>query len=130
MEKHQEEQWGPAQHAAMGAGVGAAGVAQSVAMIGLAGLAVLPVFVVVGALGGLAWWGEIAIRCRHSISRSANNRVQVAALRLREGRKPPAARVKILSPLASRLILLHVLQANNFDRTLKYSADIPARTCI
>lgn len=57
MERHHEETWGPAQHAAVGAGVGAAGVAQTVAMIGLSGLAVLPVFVVLGAVGGLAWWG-------------------------------------------------------------------------
>jgi len=57
MERHQEETWGPAEHAAVGAGVGAAGVAQTVAMIGLSGLAVLPVFVVLGAVGGLAWWG-------------------------------------------------------------------------
>jgi hypothetical protein len=57
MEKHQEEKWGPGEHAAVGAGVGAAGVAQTVAMIGLSGMAVLPVFVVLGAVGGLAWWG-------------------------------------------------------------------------
>ena len=57
MDKNHEKDWGAKEHAAIGAGVGAAGVAQSVALIGLAALPVLPVFIVVGALGGLAWWG-------------------------------------------------------------------------
>jgi hypothetical protein len=57
MDKNHEKDWGATEHAAIGAGVGAAGVAQSVALIGLAALPVLPVFIVVGALGGLAWWG-------------------------------------------------------------------------
>jgi hypothetical protein len=57
MDKNHKEDWGATEHAAIGAGVGAAGVAQSVALIGLAALPVLPVFIVVGALGGLAWWG-------------------------------------------------------------------------
>jgi hypothetical protein len=46
-----------AEHAAVGAGIGAAGVAQSVAIVGVSALPILPVFMVLGALGGLAWWG-------------------------------------------------------------------------
>jgi len=57
MDKNHEGDWGAAEHVAVGAGVGAAGVAQTVALIGLSGLAALPVFIVVGAVGGLAWWG-------------------------------------------------------------------------
>ena len=57
MDKNHKEEWGATEHAAVGAGVGAAGVAQSIAVIGLAALPVLPVFIVIGALGGLAWWG-------------------------------------------------------------------------
>ena len=58
MDKPREEKWGAAEHAAVGAGVGAAGVGNSVALIGLStGLAALPIFVVLGALGGLVWWG-------------------------------------------------------------------------
>jgi hypothetical protein len=58
MDKPQEEKWGAAEHAAVGAGVGAAGVGNSIALIGLStGLAALPIFVVLGAVGGLLWWG-------------------------------------------------------------------------
>jgi hypothetical protein len=58
MDNHQEEKWGAAQHALVGAGVGAAGVGNSIALVGLStGLAVLPISIVVGVIGGLAWWG-------------------------------------------------------------------------
>jgi hypothetical protein len=59
MDNHQEEkEWGAKEHALVGAGVGAAGVGNSVGLIGLsAGLAVLPISIVIGAIGGLAWWG-------------------------------------------------------------------------
>jgi hypothetical protein len=57
MEEQQEEKWGAKEHALVGAGVGAAGVGNSIGLIGLsAGLAALPISIVVGALGGLAWW--------------------------------------------------------------------------
>jgi hypothetical protein len=58
MEKPQKDsKWDATDHAAAGAGIGAAGVVQTAAVIGLSGFALLPVFVVLGALGGLAWWG-------------------------------------------------------------------------
>jgi len=58
MDKPQEEKWGAMEHAAVGAGVGAAGVGNSIALIGLStGLAALPIFIVLGAVGGLVWWG-------------------------------------------------------------------------
>ena len=61
-EKHPQEEWGAAEHALVGAGVGAAGVGNSVALIGLsAGLAALPVSIVIGVAGGLVWWGVRAI---------------------------------------------------------------------
>jgi hypothetical protein len=41
----------------IGAGVGGAGAAQSIAILGFWALPVLPVFIVLGALAGLAWWG-------------------------------------------------------------------------
>ncbi len=47
----------PAEHIAIGAGLGAAGAAQSIAIVGLSAAPVLPVFIVLGAIGGLAWWG-------------------------------------------------------------------------
>jgi len=58
MEKQKEEKpWGPTEHALVGAGVGAAGVGNSIALIGVStGLAVLPVSIAVGVVGGLAWW--------------------------------------------------------------------------
>jgi len=57
MDEQQEEKWGATEHALVGAGVGAAGVGNSIGLIGLsAGLAVLPISIVMGALGGLAWW--------------------------------------------------------------------------
>lgn len=57
MDEHQEEKWGAKEHALVGAGVGAAGVGNSIGLIGLStGLAVLPISIVVGAIGGLAWW--------------------------------------------------------------------------
>jgi hypothetical protein len=52
-----EEKTDAAQHIAVGAGVGAAGAAQTIVIAGLAAAPVLPVFIVVGAVGGLAWWG-------------------------------------------------------------------------
>ena len=58
MEKHQEEKnSGAAEHVVVGAGVGAAGAGTSIALIGLTALPLLPVFIVIGAAGGLAWWG-------------------------------------------------------------------------
>jgi hypothetical protein len=57
MDKHRNENGGAAGHALAGAGLGAAGAAQSVAIVGLSILPVLPVFIVLGAIGGLAWWG-------------------------------------------------------------------------
>jgi len=57
MDSNHKEEWGATEHATIGAGLGAAGVAQSVAIIGIAALPALPVFIVIGALGGLAWWG-------------------------------------------------------------------------
>jgi hypothetical protein len=58
MKNEQEEKWGAAEHAAVGAGIGAAGVGNSVGLIGLsAGIAALPISIVIGAVGGLAWWG-------------------------------------------------------------------------
>jgi hypothetical protein len=59
MDEHQEDKkCGAAEHAAVGAGVGAAGVAHSIGLIGLStGLAVLPISIVIGVVGGLAWWG-------------------------------------------------------------------------
>ena len=57
-EKHPQEEWGAVEHALVGAGVGAAGIGNSVALIGLsAGLAALPVSIVIGVAGGLVWWG-------------------------------------------------------------------------
>ena len=63
MEQQQEDKpWGAVEHALVGAGVGAAGVGNSVALIGLStGLAALPVSIVIGVVGGLAWWGVRAI---------------------------------------------------------------------
>jgi hypothetical protein len=57
MNKPQDKKWDATDHAVTGAAVGAAGVAQSIAIVGLSAAALLPVFIVVGALGGLAWWG-------------------------------------------------------------------------
>ncbi len=57
MDEQREEKWGAKEHALVGAGVGAAGVGNSIGLIGLsAGLAALPVSIVVGAVGGLVWW--------------------------------------------------------------------------
>jgi len=58
MEKQPEEKpWGPVEYGLTGAGIGAAGVGSSIGLIGLStGLAALPVSVVVGVVGGLAWW--------------------------------------------------------------------------
>jgi hypothetical protein len=58
MEKHQKDtEPGVTEHAVVGAGVGAAGAGTSIALIGLTALPLLPVFIVIGAAGGLAWWG-------------------------------------------------------------------------
>lgn len=58
MEKHEEEKpWGAGEHALVGAGVGLAGVGNSIGLIGLsAGLAALPFSIFIGVAGGLAWW--------------------------------------------------------------------------
>ena len=57
MDEDREEKWGATEHAVVGAGVGAAGVGNSIGLIGLsAGLAALPISIVMGAIGGLAWW--------------------------------------------------------------------------
>jgi hypothetical protein len=53
----QQDKSGPAEHALVGAGLGAAGVAQSAVFVGVSAVAALPAFIVLGALGGLAWWG-------------------------------------------------------------------------
>ena len=59
MDNQQEEkEWGAAEHVAVGAAIGGAGVGNSIGLIGLStGLAALPVCLVMGALGGLVWWG-------------------------------------------------------------------------
>jgi hypothetical protein len=59
MDNQQEEkEWGATEHALVGAGVGAAGVGNSIGLIGLsAGLAALPLSIAIGVVGGLAWWG-------------------------------------------------------------------------
>jgi hypothetical protein len=47
-----------AEHAAAGAGVGAAGVTTSVGIIGVStAIAAPPFSLVIGAIGGLVWWG-------------------------------------------------------------------------
>jgi len=52
-----DKKWGATEHAVVGAGVAAAGVGNSIGLIGLsAGLAALPVSIVAGAIGGLVWW--------------------------------------------------------------------------
>ena len=57
MDEERDEKWGAAEHALVGAGVGAAGVGESIGLIGLsAGLTVLPISIVAGAIGGLLWW--------------------------------------------------------------------------
>jgi len=57
MDEQREEKWGAREHALVGAGIGAAGVGNSIGLIGLsAGMAVLPISIVAGALGGLVWW--------------------------------------------------------------------------
>jgi len=62
MDEEREEKWGAKEHALVGAGVGAAGVGNSIGLIGLsAGLAALPISIVVGAIGGLAWWAARTI---------------------------------------------------------------------
>ena len=58
MDNQDNEKWGAAEHVAVGAAIGGAGVGNSIGLIGLsAGLAALPVCLVMGALGGLVWWG-------------------------------------------------------------------------
>jgi hypothetical protein len=55
--QEKNKEWGATEHAVVGAGVAAAGVGNSIGLIGLsAGLAALPVSIVVGAVGGLVWW--------------------------------------------------------------------------
>jgi hypothetical protein len=56
-EQHKEKAWGAAEHAIVGAGVGAAGVGSSIGLIGLSmGLTVLPISIAMGLAGGLLWW--------------------------------------------------------------------------
>ena len=56
--QHTEEKWGPKAYAAVGAGVSLAGLGESAAFIGLSTtLALVPACIVVGAVGGLVWWG-------------------------------------------------------------------------
>lgn len=58
MAQQQDEKWGVSEHVITGAGVGAAGVGTSAGLIGLtASIAALPFSIVIGAVGGLAWWG-------------------------------------------------------------------------
>jgi hypothetical protein len=57
MNNHGEEKPDAGKHALIGATVGAAGIAQTVAFTGTAILAVMPVFIVLGAIGGLVCWG-------------------------------------------------------------------------
>ena len=57
-DQEKDKKWGAAEHVAVGAAIGGAGVGNSIGLIGLsAGLAALPVCLVMGALGGLVWWG-------------------------------------------------------------------------
>ena len=61
-DKQQEEDWGAAEHALIGGLVGGAGVGNSIGLIGLTtGLAALPISIVIGVVGGLAWWAVRAI---------------------------------------------------------------------
>ena len=58
MAQQPDEKWGASEHILTGAGVGAAGVGTSAGLIGLtASIAALPISIVIGAIGGLAWWG-------------------------------------------------------------------------
>ena len=58
MAQQKEEKWGVSEHVLTGAGVGAAGVGSSAGLIGLSlSVAALPISIVIGAVGGLAWWG-------------------------------------------------------------------------
>jgi hypothetical protein len=53
-----EEKWGPKAYAVVGMGVGLAGLGESTGFIGLSTtLALVPASIVVGAIGGLVWWG-------------------------------------------------------------------------
>jgi len=62
MENETEKPWGAKEYALTGAGVGAAGVGNSIALIGVStGLAVLPLSIFVGVVGGLAWWAIKAV---------------------------------------------------------------------
>jgi len=55
--QEKDEKLSATEHALIGGAVGAAGVGESIGLIGLsAGLAVLPVSIVAGAIGGLLWW--------------------------------------------------------------------------
>jgi hypothetical protein len=57
MDNQEDKEWGATEHALVGAGVGAAGVGNSIGLIGLsAGIAALPVSIVMGVAGGLLWW--------------------------------------------------------------------------
>jgi hypothetical protein len=53
-----EEKWGPKAYAVVGIGVSLAGLGESAGFIGLATtLSLIPACIVVGAIGGLVWWG-------------------------------------------------------------------------
>lgn len=48
----------PSEYAAVGAGVGLAGAANTIALVGLTAgtIAALPIAALAGAIGGLVWW--------------------------------------------------------------------------
>ena len=54
----QHEQSSAKEHALVGAGVGVAGAANTIGLIGISAgtLAALPIALVAGAIGGLFWW--------------------------------------------------------------------------
>ena len=57
-DQEKDKEWGATEHAIVGAAVGGAGIGNSIGLIGLsAGLAAFPVSIVMGAIGGLLWWG-------------------------------------------------------------------------
>lgn len=54
----QDDKWGPKEHFAVGAGVGAAGAGQTLVILGIAaGAPVAGVVIALGGLVGLALWG-------------------------------------------------------------------------
>ena len=58
MSQQKDEKWSAKDCAFVGALVGGAGVGNSAGLIGLsATLSLMPACLVVGAVGGLLWWG-------------------------------------------------------------------------